>query len=323
MKKWWCRWLQAVLTMLIVNLPPAGLAWDGHDVITEYALAGLTGLEQFTNIEITPYTYADVDPSLYNPEFELEYKLGALGDKVSALDILITYAPEPDWDLDERLELSSLQKLTGGSSGWRHQRYTLAGGLISLGEAPQRAQHFYDLALLAYDQADFYWAFRFLARSLHYLQDLSQPLHALPLPLSDLAFKYKFAIGRVESVASNVHYSIEEYFKYHLVAGDERLRQALHRSEAAVFTSVEKFATQENKRARQKVNGLYHRVLKIWPELDSAEEKRIPSTDFQRTEPAETLTELWELIEERLVATGVNTRGLVIKFLSEISPPDN
>lgn len=322
MPKRWCRTLPALLVILFIGQPLTGLAWDGHDLITQYALAGFSDLEQFTSITITPYTYAAVDQSVYNPAFELQYKLGAIGDQVSALDILITYAPEPDWDLDENLELSSLQQFTGGSSGWRHQRYTLAGGLVGLGEAPQRAQHFYDLAVYAYKQADYYWAFRFLARALHYFQDLSQPLHALPLPLSDLAFKYRFAIDRVESVAGNVHFSIEEYFRCHLAAGDQRLLEALQRSEAAEIASIAKFAARENLRARRQAAGLYRRVLAIWPELDSAADVRISGSDYHRTEPAETLAELWDLVLERLVATGANTRGLVAKFLSDILPPD-
>ncbi|MBO8126263.1 MAG: hypothetical protein H0Z38_03395 [Firmicutes bacterium] len=302
--------------LLVVLLAPTVLAWDGHDVITYEALKDLKALTAYDSIEITPYSYGEYDQSSYNPDFMIEYKLGGFGERVSALEILATYASEPDWDLDTDLELDPKQALTGGSQGWRHQRYTLWGGLISLGEAPQRAQHFYDLALIAYEKGDLYWAFRFLARSIHYLQDLGQPLHALPLPVSDFIFRHRFNIKAADAVATNVHYSIEEYYDYHLRKGSPSLLRALTGPEVAQINDIVNYAEGENMKARKQAVRMYRLILAIWPELNTAEDVRIPESDYDCTEPQEELNELWKLVQSRLEATAASTRGLVIKFLN-------
>ena len=41
----------------------------------------------------------------------------------SAAAILTNYADEPDWKMDQDLNLSPLQVLTGGSQGRRHKYY--------------------------------------------------------------------------------------------------------------------------------------------------------------------------------------------------------
>lgn len=309
-----------ILSLLVLTVTTPVLAWDGHDVITQEALKGLKELLAYDSIEITPYTYDSLDPSEYNPEFELEFKLGEIGDKVSAFDILVTYAPEPDWDLDENLELSSKQKLTGGSQGYRHQRYTLISGLVVFGVAPERAQHFYDLALTAYEKGDLYWAFRFLARSLHYLQDMGMPLHALPLPIGDLVFKYGLDIGKATTVGSNVHYSVEAFIKYHQGKEDSAWRLAMAQAETAdIGTSLEKFAEKENMASRKKAESMYRQVLAIWPQLESAEKVRITEPeDFEEALSDERVRALWSLVQGRLVSTASSTKGLVTQFFADI-----
>lgn len=306
------------LNLLIVGFwaTVQALAWDGHEVITHEALRDMKALSAFNSIEVTPYTYGDLDKSLYNPSFRIIYRFEKIGERVSALDILTAYAAEPDWNLDTDLKLSPFQALTGGSQGWRHQRYTLLGGLVAFGEGPERVEHFYNLALTAYRQGDLYWAFRFLARALHYLQDLNHPLHALPLPLSDLVFKHRLQISEATTVAINVH-SIEGYFAHHLQEGAPSLLQALHGSETAQIPSIVRHARKSNDAARKRAGELYRLVLAIWPQLDAKQNTPIPQTEYVRTAPEKEMTALWQLMAERLSATAADTRGLVEKFLRE------
>ncbi|MDI3281618.1 MAG: hypothetical protein QJR13_09630, partial [Bacillota bacterium] len=285
-------------------------------VITREALRGLEELAAFDAVEVTPYTYGELNQSAYGPKFKVVYKFEKIGDRVSAREILAAYASEPDWNMDTDLNLSPLQKLTGGSQGWRHQRYTLLGSLVSLGEGPERAEHFYRLALAAYRKGDFYWAFRFLARSLHYLQDLNHPLHALPLPVSDLVFKYRLNVAEATTVAVNVH-SIEGYFAYYLRQGSPSLLQALAGPEVARIDSVSQHAIRSNQAARQRAVELYRLVLAIWPQLETKRKAPIAEAEYACTQPEAELAALWRLMEERLAATAADTRGLVVKFLRE------
>lgn len=291
-------------------------AWDGHEVITREALRGLEELAAFDAVEVTPYTYGELDRSPYSPQFKVVYKFEKIGDRVSAREILAAYASEPDWNMDTDLSLSPLQKLTGGSQGWRHQRYTLLGGLIALGEGPERAEHFYRPALTAYQKGDLYWAFRFLARALHYLQDLNHPLHALPLPVSDLVLKHRLNIAEATTVAINVH-SIEGYFAYYLRQDSPSLLQALTGSDVAQISSVSRHAIKSNQAAQKRAVELYRLVLAIWPQLETRREKPIVAAEYTSTKPEAELAALWRLMEERLAATAADTRGLVAKFLRE------
>jgi hypothetical protein len=52
----------------------------------------------------------------------------------------------------------------------------------SMGEAPVRSQLFFDLSVKAGKSGHSYWAYRFLAWSMHYAQDVTQPFHAAQIP---------------------------------------------------------------------------------------------------------------------------------------------
>lgn len=65
--------------------------------------------------------------------------------------------------MDTDLNVSKFQKFTGGSQGFRHQYYDI--WFIRLGQGPERAQYWFDLAEKAHEKGDDYWTFRFLARA--------------------------------------------------------------------------------------------------------------------------------------------------------------
>ncbi|MGB6606731.1 MAG: hypothetical protein WBF28_02850, partial [Atribacterota bacterium] len=152
-------------------------SWNSHFFYTELAIKNNNWINNFSEIEITPYTYEDIDQDEYNPEFVTKYVEGEIGEKTKASDILINYSDEPDWDLDTNLELNKLQALTGGSQGYRHMYFSVFAGLLKAGDAPKRANHFFEMSKIAFGKGDNYWGFRFAARAIHYLEDVSQPYH--------------------------------------------------------------------------------------------------------------------------------------------------
>jgi hypothetical protein len=182
--------------------------WNSHGLTLSYVLQNVSWLTKYSNITITEYSYKDIDTVPINPNFQIKYLDGKIGGKTTAVAILTAYADEPDWDMDTNLNLSKLQILTGGSQGWRHQYYGL--GLIRLGVGPERAQYWFDLAKKAHDKGDDYWMFRFLARGLHQIEDLTCPYHTIPVP-TGVIFKNITKLSKLITMGKNHHYNMEEY----------------------------------------------------------------------------------------------------------------
>jgi len=142
-------------------------SWNSHYFYTELAIKNNYWINTFPEIEVTPYTYQEIDQDEYNPEFVIKYVDEKIGEKVKASDILIKYSDEPDWDLDTNLELNKIQALTGGSQGYRHMYFSAFSGLLRGGAAPQRANHFFEMSKIAFKKGDNYWGFRFAARAIY------------------------------------------------------------------------------------------------------------------------------------------------------------
>jgi len=240
--RWDLVWLSPLLFFLL--LPSPGIAWQGHHLITALTLDSTDWLDRFSEIRVTPHAYPDpslspsyellyleppANPEKANPEQFLSGKRDFIpdrarrapppGSQTSAKEILITYSDEPDWGLDKDLRLHFSQRLMGGSKGFRHAYYPpwswhLPLPFASQGGAPERALHFYDLARVAFSQKDPYWGFRFLAHSLHYLQDMGQPFHSRQTS-SELIF-WLHPIRGTAQATSNLHHAFEDYVAYRL-----------------------------------------------------------------------------------------------------------
>lgn len=289
-------------------------AWNGHKQISAHALSSVQGLDQV--VEKTPYTYDIVDNEQYNPSFELKYLLKELPE-IRAYDVLVSYAQEPDWGLDSDLELHTLQILTGGSQGWRHQRYTIFGGQIAFGTAPQRAQHFYDLAQYAYSLGDTYWAYRFLSRSMHYLMDMGQPLHSLPLPTADFVFQHKLSLKKAARVGENVHHNLESFILSQLTGERQSFIDALEVGGTKSFGSVSQGAVELNQAVRPMAERQYFLVLKVWPDLAEPTSIRMNFSNYVPNETNPHMEELLSIIGDSLTLTAQYSRGLIEKFQAE------
>jgi len=141
----------SVLIFSSVNV----FSWNSHYFYTELAIKNNDWIKNFADIEVTPYTYRGIDQSEYNSDFVIKYVDEEIGGKVKASDILIKYSDEPDRDLDTNLELDKIQALTGGSQGYRHMYFSVFGGLLKAGVAHQRANHFFEMAKIAFKKGDY------------------------------------------------------------------------------------------------------------------------------------------------------------------------
>ena len=246
-------------------------SWNSHFFYTELAIKNNDWINNFPEIEITPYTYEDIDQDKYNPKFVIKYVEGEIGRKTNASDILINYSDEPDWDLDTNLKLNRLQGLTGGSQGYRHMYFSVFAGLLKAGDAPKRASHFFEMSKIAFGKGDNYWGFRFAARAVHYLEDLSQPYHAYPVPLRVL-FKKFFNIKKITILATNAHYGYEDFNGYLFKHQKDEFYNLLSEVKTIKIDDVEDSTIKLSKEARKDFAPSYRETMKLFPVLDNNQE---------------------------------------------------
>ena len=108
-----------------------------------------------------------------------------------------------------------------------HPLNTFGFPLGRLGQATERAQIYFDLALTAHRLGEPYWAWNFLGVGLHYIQDLGNSYHSAQLltPFFVKGTKAYLAWGRkqdwgwirtVTHVVSNLHHFFEGYVSHFL-----------------------------------------------------------------------------------------------------------
>jgi len=257
----------SVLILSSVNV----FSWNSHYFYTELSIKNNDWINNFPEIEVTPYTYENIDQDEYNPEFVIKYVEGEIGEKVKASDILINYSDEPDWDLDTNLDLNKIQALTGGSQGYRHMYFSVFGGLLKAGEAPKRANHFFKMSKIAFGKGDNYWGFRFAARAVHYLEDLSQPYHTYPAPL-DVLFKKFFNVKKLTVLVTNAHYGYEDFNGYLFKYKKDEFYSILPEVNTVKMDDIVKAAIKLSKEARKDFTLSYRETMRLFPLLDNDQE---------------------------------------------------
>ncbi|MCM8820010.1 MAG: hypothetical protein NC925_04350 [Candidatus Omnitrophica bacterium] len=254
-----------LLSIFIILFVTPIFSWSAHREMTEIILKDYGWLKKYNKIKVTPYTYND--PSPYNPSYAIPYRGEKIGDTIDAITIITRYVTEPDMGMDENLNLNSMQKLTGGSSGWRHQYYIAFKGILKLGEAPKRIIHFWALAKEAFQKKDYYWGFRFFAYSLHYLQDLTQPFHAYPMPLGNL-FKNIFNLDKLIAQGENHHYTLEDYQEWQILNKKTSYIEVLKKAKAYKVENPEEAGIKAAWTARNDAGRLWEIQSKYFPRIN-------------------------------------------------------
>lgn len=268
--------LFSIFVLLLLIMPI--FSWSAHREMTQIILEDFPWLNKFNNITVTPYTYSD--PSPYNPSYVIPYRGEKIGDKISAITIIIRYVEEPDNGMDENLNLSSFQKLTGGSSGWRHMYFITFSGALKLGEAPKRIIHFWNLAKEAFQKRDYYWGFRFFAYSLHYLQDLSMPFHAYPMPLKNVALNI-FNLDKLISQGENHHYTLEDYQEYQIKSGNPKYIKVLKNAKPLEIKNPEEAGVKSAWLSRDFMGKLWELQIKYYgPDINNKKNFKADSKLF-------------------------------------------
>lgn len=360
-----------LLVAFLTRLVPSCLAWEGHALITRLAIEDIPAVHQDVPVvSLESYLKAvgfegserdflrDLE---VNQNAGLSFKAGEItGGSIELARVLEIYSDEPDHGMDQELfgQYPSLWKqdyvYMGGlekgtpSQSFRHMYWPSgyfklppSGGKEpvydpkSLGEAPARAQFFFEKSLEAFRRGHPYWGARFLAWSLHYLQDLTQPFHAEQLPSRD--FIRRRPGGGIDlkwtaKVLAYYHFAFEIYCRQALLgeAGPEaqdKLRAALSGSFAAFpLQNPGEMAQEAARRARRQAAGAGNASVAFFPAVSD-------SPDF---DPAAALNgrEFWEevrgnqkaksavysqmidLLQSELAESGKASRALVMGALS-------
>ena len=232
------------------RIPTAWGPWFAHEYINYYVVNSISRLQDLPPVRVK--TNPGPDPGLWpiGPNHVDLYKesyrdLGRL-DPFQAFDyhrrngdysptppldqavepwkILVIYSTEPDLNPDCGLFLHKLQKLTGGSHGWRHMR--LRAGRFTLGSAPYSVTIHDRLAGCAFQEENDYWGWRYLSRCSHYLADLGHPFHVKAAPHLFL-IKGLFSFRKMFKIISAFHQGYEVYCERRFRQGYEPFGRAL------------------------------------------------------------------------------------------------
>ena len=283
-----------------------------HDVLT-YVCARSLGFGP-EMVKITPYSYGDVDRGPYNvrsaPEMREGEKPTVTGADpfydeneyysdfvpythpenglVPAIEVLSLYSAEPDWGMDCGLTLSPLQKLTGGSQGYRHLRYGLF--LLRAGVAHRRAVYFTELARTAFLREDLYWGIRFSARAIHYIEDILTPVHAKPF--SELyALKTLLCPKRLYSTAQNYHMNFEGYTAYRLWGGDPLFITAIEQARPFAISDLKKDLRAASRTIRRLFYPIFRECRRLWGGSMERGPVKLLKADLKNIRPSERFDE--------------------------------
>jgi hypothetical protein len=146
--------------------------------------------------EISPLTRHD--PGRTGPPGGM-YIPTAQGTDISVMEILSTYADEPDWGMDQNLfpiaeygfGKAPFAMESGKSSqapfhmAFLHEHVMVGRIVPDLKKSfmAERITLYFGLARIAFAHGMHYWGWRFTAWAMHYLQDLTQPYHAKAWPV--------------------------------------------------------------------------------------------------------------------------------------------
>ncbi len=190
------------------------LAWERHGLLTRPLLARQRWLDAYGNIVVEPAT---TDPDPVNASYVPVYIDHLPGAHESARAILERYVDEPAWGMDTGVQVSPWQGLDGGSRSYRQNYDYFLAGVVRVGDAPARAAYFYHLAVSDMKSGHTYWAFRELARSLFYLEELGDPLDTQPFQYSWI-WQARFDMAHVKTRQTNYRLAYDAFVQQHLEA---------------------------------------------------------------------------------------------------------
>ena len=357
-----------MLIALVLSLAVPAQAWNDHRLLTQAATAELDFLDGKGKAEtLAEYLQATgfaggekaflVSLKL-NQNAAFPFSAGeTAGQPISLRAVLEKYSDEPDWTMDMDLfsQYPELWKdeyrYMGGGAGYlsrvfRHlywpngfYREPLPPDTMPrhdptvLGEAPERAQLYFDLSKKAFQEGHPYWGARFLGWALHYLEDATQPFHAVQLPALEFIVEKPDGTPDLERSTKLViyhHLSIDNYPTRAIEgrlgdASAARVKTQLGGTQAAAFTGARELTAASAEAAAKQAGRLGKRGLEFFPEMTPADEQDILARVFsdrywedvkaaQAADPAAAEAFL-AMLDKALAPAGAAARAFILSAL--------
>ncbi len=311
-----------------------------HDVLTFICARTFPFCDKYINI--TPFTYSDMDTDRYNPDYSFEMREGAspavtskeprydeneyyadfvqynspLNGEVKAIQVLSLYSAEPDWGMDSGLQLSPFQSLLGGSQGFRHLRYGLF--LMRLGIAHQRALYFSHLAEKAFSENDLYWGFRFSARAIHYIEDILTPVHTKPFS-ECFVLEQLIHMKDLYYTTYNYHLNFERFVAYHLWHGNNTYIRLIEDARPLLLLNLRKDLLKASRKMRRLFYPIFRGCKKLWGESMKDKYVKLRKEDILEMNPP---VEFRKPVEQWLKHAASFVKGYIARYVSPFLEDD-
>lgn len=318
------RILSSFLALLI--FATSSLSWSGHAAYTYYLIQDIPNIDKL--VAITEYSYKE--DREYNLEFLiLEDVAGKrkfidvpdgidippdpppTNNQIPVWQILSIYSPEPDFGMDEGLKLHSLQGLIGDSQGVRHMRYKI--GILKAFEADKSFLYFVDMSKQAFENGDEYWGYRFLARAIHYIQDLSQPYHNSPGTFFEMVGA-AFSKNKANQL-NNAHYLMDDYLIYLLFYSDNAAKEVIMGAQPIYFDSYENYVKEVMNYTLDKFPTIHKEIKNVFGEkLESP----VTLVDIENADKAGKLVKIKSETLSILSYSSSVIKGFLLDFLNSV-----
>ncbi len=295
----------------IVLLSQLSIAWNGHDLLTYHLVK--SALPELMNkyVRITEYQY--------NESRAYNLMKTVVGDWCEDLDgwvatwqILKTYSCEPDMGMDEGLAISPLQFFPGVDSHVvRHAKIRIFN--LDLFQGDESFYYFVRMSKIAFSRDDKYWGYRFLARALHYIEDLSQPYHN-KIDTDDKVLQVLDANYR--HFLRKCHYAYDLFLAYLFNINDRKLLDAIEntppipcKDEKELVKKVREFSISKFKTVHGEIKRLFEHIL--W-------KRKVKMEDFQIADAKGQLEVLKEVTYQVISNFAGHTKYFLRKFMKEV-----
>lgn len=318
------RTLIFILALLLIVT--SAFSWSGHSAYTYYLIQELPVKDKL--VSITEYSYKE------DREYNLEYLIledvagkrkfidvpygmeippdpPPVNNQLPVWQILSIYAPEPDFGMDEGLKLHPLQGLIGNSQGVRHMRYKI--GVLKAFEADKSFLYFADLSKQAFENGDEYWGYRFLARALHYIEDLSQPYHNSPGTFFEM-IGAAFSKNKANKL-NNAHYLMDDYLIYLLFYSDDASKEIIMGAQPIFFESYEDYVKEVMKYTLDKFPIIHKEIKNVFGEKL---ERPLTLVDIENADKTGKLAKIKAETLSILSYSSSVIKGFLLDFLTSV-----
>ncbi|MCP4762697.1 MAG: hypothetical protein GY870_13040 [archaeon] len=189
-------WLLSLPTVEVKNNPNFNDWSLGPEHIDIYK-------EDYAEIRNIPPDQA-VDCAIKNSDFAFDVP----NKKIEPWKVLVLYSIEPDMNLDVDIDLGWQQKIAGGSHGVRHMSFNIFG--IPIGQTEKCIKYYLQAAEKSFQIGNYYWAWRFLSRGLHYIADMGHPFHVNIAPVKELIRNFR-SFRIIKKTVMGIHNGHEVY----------------------------------------------------------------------------------------------------------------